>query len=431
MDQQQQSDYSQHLAMKMTQDFSMFKKRRFDRSIEVSERDGLYIYKLDYYASHLNLIEDLHEGEIMLGNNLKMTRQFVESHGECKNMFTYHTNLRDITIQEENLKGSFCIVHGYGENSDIHLESAIQYALNGFDVHLIDLRGFGMTGGTRMAGFKIHDLHYDVAVLLRWVNPNLPLFIYGHSMGGLTILSFLINNPQLNISGVILSAPLTGFHPISQVDDTKANLVRIIGHEIEDFVINPKIPTHLICSDKRIFQEFLQNRKMIPFMSLGLIGSMVEYFKDMPLNAQDFKYPVFTMLAEKEFLVNNRDTRKLVVKLGSTDKEIHEFKDAYHELQKEPIKDEVHTKVLQFAAKILGNERVVKKFGVINLKSIRYGPMKKQTPHPLTILKRKLKILIIYLIIGYILSRGYLKGKALATLIWPLYVILKRFFGMK
>jgi alpha-beta hydrolase superfamily lysophospholipase len=52
------------------------------------------------------------------------------------------------------------------------------------------------------------------------------------------------------------------------------------------------------------------------------------------------------MLAEKEFLVNNKATRHLIHKAGSQIKEIVEFPNAYHELQKEPNKDEVHAKVL-------------------------------------------------------------------------------------
>lgn len=127
-------------------------------------------------------------------------------------MFTYHTNIKDVSIKEEEIKASMVIIHGYGENSDLFLESAIQFALNGFDCHLVDLRGFGMTGGSRMGGWKISELHYDVAACLKQVKPNLPLFIYGHSMGGLTITSFLINNYNLNISGVLLSAPFLNFH---------------------------------------------------------------------------------------------------------------------------------------------------------------------------------------------------------------------------
>jgi hypothetical protein len=49
-------------------------------------------------------------------------------------------------------------------------------------------------------------------------------------------------------------------------------------------VVNPGLPTHMICSDKIVYKEFLQNRKIMPFMSLKLINSMMEFFEDMPLN---------------------------------------------------------------------------------------------------------------------------------------------------
>lgn len=65
-------------------------------------------------------------------------------------MVAYHTQLRDTSIPDEQLRATIAIVHGFAENSDIHLESALQYALNGFEVHLIDLRGYGLSGGFRM-----------------------------------------------------------------------------------------------------------------------------------------------------------------------------------------------------------------------------------------------------------------------------------------
>lgn len=52
-------------------------------------------------------------------------------------------------------------------------------------------------------------------------------------MGGLTVLSYLINNPHLNITGVILSAPFVGFHPGQGIDEAKCAFVRIAAHELE------------------------------------------------------------------------------------------------------------------------------------------------------------------------------------------------------
>jgi acylglycerol lipase len=123
-------------------------------------------------------------------------------------MYIAHTR---VWRQAVHLRGTVAIVHGYGECSDIHLENAIQLALNGFDVQLIDLRGYGLSGGFRMSLNRIHDYHFDVTALLLQCSPDLPLYLYGHSMGGLTIMSYLLNNPNLNISGVVLSAPFLQF----------------------------------------------------------------------------------------------------------------------------------------------------------------------------------------------------------------------------
>lgn len=49
-------------------------------------------------------------------------------------------------------------------------------------------------------------------------------------------------------------------------------------------MLNAAVPTHLICSDKKIFRDFLQNRKMIPFISLALAKSFMDYTEDLPLN---------------------------------------------------------------------------------------------------------------------------------------------------
>jgi alpha-beta hydrolase superfamily lysophospholipase len=44
------------------------------------------------------------------------------------------------------------MVHGFAECSDNFFEMAYQFALNGFDVHLFDIEGFGFSSGTRGHG---------------------------------------------------------------------------------------------------------------------------------------------------------------------------------------------------------------------------------------------------------------------------------------
>lgn len=148
-------------------------------------------------------------------------------------MFACHTSIRDTSFNDQALKASFVIIHGLAENSDLFIEPALLYALNGFHVHLIDLRGYGLSAGVRMAQNKISDYHHEISAVLKEANPTLPLFIYGHSMGGLTLTTFLTNNPHLNIAGVILSAPLLEFHESFKIDFQKKLMLRLIAPHFE------------------------------------------------------------------------------------------------------------------------------------------------------------------------------------------------------
>jgi alpha-beta hydrolase superfamily lysophospholipase len=77
---------------------------------------------------------------------------------------------------------------------------------------MIDLKGHGYASGKRMMGWTPFDLHEQVGVILSQARNDKPLFLFGHSMGALVTTTFLLKNPSLKISGVILSAPFFGFH---------------------------------------------------------------------------------------------------------------------------------------------------------------------------------------------------------------------------
>ncbi len=75
------------------------------------------------------------------------------------------------------------------------MEMALTLALNGYFVHMIDLEGFGYCAGSRITNLAIEKFHHQVATLLLQVSPDLPCYLLAHSMGALTVNTFLINNP--------------------------------------------------------------------------------------------------------------------------------------------------------------------------------------------------------------------------------------------
>jgi alpha-beta hydrolase superfamily lysophospholipase len=87
------------------------------------------------------------------------------------------------------------LVHGLGEHAGRYDHVARQMAEAGIDVHGYDHRGFGASGGSRAYVARWTDLHDDLEARLnaaRAAMPGLPVVLYGHSMGGLVALGYVL-----------------------------------------------------------------------------------------------------------------------------------------------------------------------------------------------------------------------------------------------
>ena len=106
--------------------------------------------------------------------------------------------------------GGLVLVHGYAEHSGRY--EALAAALNNLGIHVFahDHRGHGRSPGPRgeIRDFPrlVADLHGQAGHAAR-VCAGKPLFLLGHSMGGLVALHYLASD-TCRVAGAILSSPL-------------------------------------------------------------------------------------------------------------------------------------------------------------------------------------------------------------------------------
>ncbi|PWV97292.1 alpha-beta hydrolase superfamily lysophospholipase [Paenibacillus cellulosilyticus] len=105
--------------------------------------------------------------------------------------------------------GVICLVHGMGEHHG--RQDAIVRPLNeaGFTVFVYDQRGHGRSGGKRGHASSITHLTHDTEAVLaeaRRRYPELPLFLYGHSMGGNVAVNYALRH-ESGLAGLVLSSP--------------------------------------------------------------------------------------------------------------------------------------------------------------------------------------------------------------------------------
>lgn len=102
-------------------------------------------------------------------------------------------------------RGVMVIVHGFNSHSGQYEWAAEQFTKNGLNVYALDLRGRGRSEGERYYVEKIEDFTDDVETLVKQAkseNPGLPVYMLGHSAGGVTACIYALDH-QSEIDGLI------------------------------------------------------------------------------------------------------------------------------------------------------------------------------------------------------------------------------------
>ena len=74
--------------------------------------------------------------------------------------FMYKTTIFDTRFKQDERLATICCLHGFSRHAaNTFFESGITFALNGFEVVMIDNKGYGYSSGTRHAGFSLFEIH--------------------------------------------------------------------------------------------------------------------------------------------------------------------------------------------------------------------------------------------------------------------------------
>jgi len=110
---------------------------------------------------------------------------------------------------ENELRGVICLVHGLGEHSGRYAYLAMVLTQEGYTLLTYDQRGHGQSLGQRGHVPSYESLLDDIDSFGRECSrrfPNLPLFLYGHSLGGNLVLNYVLRRKSKFV-GVIATSP--------------------------------------------------------------------------------------------------------------------------------------------------------------------------------------------------------------------------------
>lgn len=160
------------------------------------------------------------------------------------------------------------IVHGLAEHCGRYEHVGSQLAGAGIDTHAFDLRGFGGSGGQRASIERWSQLHDDLEerlVGVRSIAPSRPLVLFGHSLGGLISLGYVLDGrarPDL----LVLSAPAIG----AKIPIWQRALVSTLRRVTPGLLISNRLDADTLSSDSAVCDNYLadplnQHRSTVRF----------------------------------------------------------------------------------------------------------------------------------------------------------------------
>lgn len=118
--------------------------------------------------------------------------------------------LRWLSWRVRGARAALQVVHGLGDHAARYDEFAVRAARRGFSTWAFDLRGHGRSEGPRVHVERLDTLVADVLTFRGLVReatpPAAPLFLFGHSLGGLIAIRTLQAAPEA-FPAAVLSSP--------------------------------------------------------------------------------------------------------------------------------------------------------------------------------------------------------------------------------
>lgn len=255
------------------------------------------------------------------------------------------------------VRGAVVLVHGLKDHSARYAELAHDLAAHGLAVHALDLRGHGRSPGERALVGALADYVADLHLFItqvRAAEPGVPLFLFGHSMGGAIATTFALEHPG-ELQGLVLSAAA-----LRLGDDVGPGLVkttrklgrnhptwRVLALKPKWFSRDPAVVDAVKGAD-----PLVDPRKIPASTAAALIDGIDRIQADM----EKLAVPVLILHGDADRITPPEGSRQLAQRAGVADKALTIYPGYYHDLLHEPDHGVVIADIRGFVVTHLGPE---------------------------------------------------------------------------
>lgn len=244
-----------------------------------------------------------------------------------------------ISSSGENARANIVFVHGLGEH--IHRYDTWAGLLNreGIGFTGVDLPGHGLSDGARgfIKDYSVTD--EMIEILLRSAAstfPEIPVFIYGHSLGGGIVLDYLVRESPA-VKGAIVTSPWLklSFEP----SKFKLALASVMKSILPGLIQPSGLVVEHISHDPEVVEKYKSDKLVHDKISVSLFTSAMNAGNYALTHASNLKVPLLLMHGSDDQICSPEGSREFASKTPLAELKI--WQGGYHELHNDTLKNEV------------------------------------------------------------------------------------------
>lgn len=227
-------------------------------------------------------------------------------------------------------RGQVVIIHGFKSHSGLYEWPIAQLAMRGLAVYAPDLRGHGNSEGERLYVERFSDYVEDVDRLVRLARsraPEAPVYVLGHSAGGVIAALYALDHPQ-EVDGLItesfafeVPAPELALSVLKGIGRIAPH-AHVLPFKDENFSRDPA------------FVERMKGDPHIPKMSYPAqtVAELLRASERLHDEARDITMPVLVMHGTGDKATSPNGSRRFHDLVGSKDRTLKLYDGFYHDL---------------------------------------------------------------------------------------------------
>lgn len=244
-------------------------------------------------------------------------------------------------LPDQEPTAAMLVVHGFTEHSGRYAELATRLNEQGLAVYSLDLRGHGRSEGARAWIASFDEYLLDVQTLLdrvRHRHPETPLFLFGHSMGGLVALEVALEH-QDDLRGLIVSGAAVCLG--AQVFPWLRHLAVVAGWLVPRLRLF-RMGSRMLSHDPQAVDDFRHD----PLVFRGRFplrtgAEIIRAGRQVEARLSQFRLPLLILHGAADVVTDPQASCQLYAEACSSDKTLKLYDGLYHALLHEPEREQI------------------------------------------------------------------------------------------